>query len=129
MANVRLLKPELEQLLNLTLGLDGSIQDATFFTGLYSEDGELYVRFSCFGNLFTVWEDSPKWPLSPIVLRQAIELIQTHGFTHIGYDDLGELYSGQNPYFHRHGAHWACLKDGVLCDESASWWHRFFDYI
>lgn len=124
---VRRLKPELEQFINLTLLMDGGVQDASYVTGLCSEDRVLCIRFSSWGYFFTIWDDSPRNPLSTADFEPIVVLIEKHGFVHVNYDHLGELYDGQNEFFQREK--WNRLRDGVVRKERASWWIRYFDFM
>lgn len=126
-AQVRGLKPEVERFLNLSLTLEDEIQDAAFVAGLYSEDRVVCIRFSAWGRFFTIWDDSTEHPLSTEQFEPVIRFIEKHGFVHIDYDALGELYAGPNDYFNK--KNWGQLQYGVFVKDRASWWARYFDFI
>ncbi len=124
--SVRRLKPELERFLNIPLFLLDGVQDASFVADICSEDRIFCLRFSAWGNFFTIWDESSQNPLSTNEFEPVITLIQKRGFVHINYDDLGESYEGQNEHYKKET--WDRLRDGVIRKEKASWWVRYFDY-
>lgn len=120
-SRVRRLKPEIEQLVGRPFEIDENVQDASFFTDLSLHtpsakpnfiDTVLAVRFSAFGNLFTVWSACSSEQLPPSVVEQVIKTTENHGFIYVNADELNEPYTGQHEGF-----------------KTMSWWIRFFDYI
>ena len=121
MTRVRALVPALEAIVGQALTVDKDVQDASFFTDVachreVSLPGAgrvltpiLSVRFSCFGDLFTVTSAED---VSPSVLDQVIARVAGAGFVHVPASDLSEPYTGRHPSF-----------------QATTWWIRFFDYL
>jgi hypothetical protein len=125
MSRVRALKSRLESIAGHTFIMDDNVQDASFFTDLAILGGERYVsgigtvvgsriiiRFSCFGNLFTVYSTSEDEKLEESIVEKIIAEAQRHGFVYIEADGLEERYTGVNPHL-----------------KGQSWWIRYFDYL
>lgn len=121
MTRVRALVPSLEAIVARPLTVDGNVQDASFFTEVachreVSHPGMgcvlepiIAVRFSCFGDLFTVVSAAG---VAPSVLEQVIARVADAGFVHVPASELSEPYTGRHPSFH-----------------TTTWWIRFFDYL
>ena len=122
---VRALRAIVEGIVGRRFEIDDNVQDASFFAdlGLYEEhknsrgsvvrQAVLAVRFSCFGNLFTVWStchDSVK--LSQEVIDAVIKAVSDRGYTYVPAEELDSEYNGTNPHL-----------------RGSSWWIRFFDYL
>jgi hypothetical protein len=116
---VRAVAADLERALGIPFQLDDQIQDASFFAALaaFQFDGHrkqeciLSIRFSAFGNFFTIWQ----WRCTIIPtsdLERVISIVRSAGFEYVDAEALGQSYTGNHPGF-RH----------------ASWWARFFDYL
>lgn len=71
------------------------------------------VRFSCFGNLFTIWRSSPSEKLTQQKVEAIVEAVEANGFVYVDEASLNEPYSGTNKYL----------------QYLDSWWHRYFDYL
>jgi len=120
-SRVRRLKPEIEHLVGRAFEMDENVQDASFFTDLSLHksagkpnylDTVFAIRFSAFGNLFTVWSYCSSERLPITVVNQVIKKTEDHGFNYINADELNEQYSGRHEGF-----------------KTTSWWNRFFDYV
>lgn len=120
LARVIRLQPALERLAGRPFVLDASVEDAGFFADLSNQQaGEgrrcietvLALRFSNFGQLFTVWSVAPE-PLPVPLVAVLVEAAGAAGFHYVCADDLDEAYTGTHRLF-RH----------------ASWWERYFDYF
>jgi hypothetical protein len=125
MSRVRALKSRLESITGHTFIMDENVQDASFFTDLAILSGERYfsgigtavgsrivIRFSCFGNLFTVYSTLEDEKLEESIVQDIIAEVQRHGFVYIEADGLEEKYTGVNPHL-----------------KGQSWWTRYFDYL
>lgn len=125
MSRVRALKARLESLFGHTFTMDESVQDASFFADLTIAGGERYVpgagkvagskiviRFSCFGDLFTVYSTSEDERLEQVVVTGIVDEVRRHGFVYVEADGLEETYTGVNPHL-----------------RGQSWWVRYFDYL
>lgn len=128
MANVVDLKYDLDRIVGLPFEIEDRIFDASYFAELEIKEptptkifdlGEITfrvvrLRFSCFGNFFTLLEESLKGRLSRPVIAEIIAAAETRGFVYIDEGILlEEPYSGCNSE----------LQD------LASWWERYFDYM
>ncbi len=120
LARVSRLKPVLERLAGQSFVLDASVEDAGFVADLsIQRPGEggrcietvLALRFSNFGQLFTVWSVLPE-PLPEPLVAVLVEAASAAGFHYVCTDELDEAYTGSHRLF-RH----------------ASWWERYFDYF
>jgi hypothetical protein len=125
MSRVKASKSGLESLVGLTFLIDENVQDASFFTELAILGRERYVsgigkivgskiviRFSCFGNLFTVYSTSEDEKLEESIVEIIIAEVARHGFVYVEADGLEEKYTGVNPHL-----------------QGQSWWVRYFDYL
>ncbi len=121
MARIREIKPRLEEIIGLPLDIDQNVQDASFFTELsFSKPSErsnyvdiiIGIRFSAFGNLFTVWSSGSSEPLDPAKLKRIIDTIEQYGLKYVDAESLAEPYTGANEVF-----------------KGETWWIRFFDYV
>jgi hypothetical protein len=68
----------------------------------------LAVRFSSFGNLFTVWSNTT---LPKLTIESVVSLLESSGFLYVLPECLDEPYTGQNAVF-----------------LGQPWRVRFFDY-
>ena len=122
------LKYELEKIVGRSFELEDRIFDSSYFAELDIKEptpakvldlGEVTLRvvrlrFSCFGNLFTILEESLIDKLSLSVIKEIIAAAESHGFVYI---DEGILL--EEPYT-------GCNKE---LKDISSWWERYFDYI
>lgn len=124
-ARVDALRPLVEQLTGHSFEVSLR-QDASFYGDLTSqyrrEDGNeiltlLAVRFSNFGDLFTVWSIGAR-ELPADVVAQVIELTRDHGFVYVAYEALRAPYTGVVEGF----------KDLTKVSVS-NWFTRFFDHL
>lgn len=120
MVRVAVLRKPLEEICGYSLELDTAVQDASFFTELYARDpvprqhpaaGQvvetfLAVRFSSFGQFFTIWGCSSERPITNELRMRVAEFVSHHGFLYVP-PDLLEL---SHPEF-------------------GTWWTRYFDYL
>lgn len=109
--------PYLKELIGKPIVLDDKMQDASFFAEL-SHDEDLSVsgfniRFSAFGNLFTLWQMHNSFTVTPEVKQKVIDFVSSKGFTYIDPTDLGEEYPGKE-----YGIPSIC-----------TWWDRYFDWL
>lgn len=124
-SRVRALKSRLEFIVGHEFVMDENVQDASFFTDLAISGQEHYVsgigkvigsriviRFSCFGNLFTIFATSDGEKLDESIVDGIIAEVQRHGFIYVEANVLEETYSGINPHL-----------------EGQTWWVRYFDYL
>jgi hypothetical protein len=120
-ARVASLQPELERIAGRTFVLDDKPQDASFFGDLSIQqpgpepnciDTLFAVRFSNFGDLFTIWNHCHAEELPEAVAAKLVSSVEQAGFRFIPAAALDELYSGRHPGF-----------------SGAAWWLRFFDYL
>lgn len=120
---VEALRPILERVVGHSLVIDKNVQDASFFTDLSwkapSREDPRYihtivaVRFSSFGDLFTVWNHcSSDIRLSEVIVQQIAATVEGNGFIYISIKELDKPYTGTNQAF-----------------IGRSWWYRFFDYL
>lgn len=130
LARVRALQPIVEQAVGQQFELDTNVQDASFFTELVirEQDAQYHpmlgqafytifaVRFSAFGNLFTVWGNSPTNQVNKELISKVISIAQEHGFVYIDAVSLDEPYSGESTTF---------MEDVRV----PTWWGRFFDCL
>jgi hypothetical protein len=121
MSRVELIVPEVEQIIGRPLELDTAVEDASFFTEISLRqpaakagfiDALIAVRFSAFGELFTVWTSCPDHPLPKTVVQRSIAAVEEHGFRYVDEDSLAEPYGGANPAF-----------------AGQMWGYRFFEYL
>lgn len=122
------LKYDLEQIVGRLFELEDRIFDASYFAELDIKEptpikvldlGEVTLRvvrlrFSCFGNFFTIFEESLIDKLSPSIIKDVIAAAESHGFVYI---DEGILL--EEPYT-------GCNKE---LKDISSWWERYFEYI
>lgn len=124
LARIRPLQSELERLTGLSFQLDGA-QDATFFADLSARDPVprklnshliietfVAVRFSAFGNLFTIWSTSSMRPLTDEERFRIAELVSSVNFLYAPVELLELPYCGVQ--FSKHG--------------TRDWWQHFFEY-
>jgi hypothetical protein len=121
MARVQALRPALDALAGLHLGLDDQVQDASFFAELAAlREGDVpgvgramialvLVRFSCFGQLCCVQVADDQDPTLAVRLE---DTLRQAGYVPVPVDELDTPYTGPNQR----------LRD-------ASWRIRFFDYL
>ncbi|MBL4637357.1 MAG: hypothetical protein JKY56_26110 [Kofleriaceae bacterium] len=121
MRRVRVLVPRLEQLVGQSLSTDENVQDASFFTDVacYREASHpgigkvlvpiIAIRFSAFGNLFTVTKADD---FDDDAFTSAREMTSKAGYLYVPADQLDEPYTGANPHL-----------------ANTTWWTRFFDYL
>lgn len=124
MKRVEELKPKLDTILGRSLELDKNVQDASFFTelsilepptaGLNIYQCVLGIRFSSFGNLFTVWSTSIAEKVDEAKVAGVIAETEAAGFIYIDAETLEEKYTGKNQY---------------LAGNIENWRERFFDYL
>jgi hypothetical protein len=124
MKRVEDLKPKLNAIIGRPLELDLHVQDASFFTDLAilepPNDGVnvyhyvLGIRFSSFGNFFTVWSNSVSEKIEDAKIAQVIAETEAAGFIYVDAETLEQKYTGKNQY---------------LVGEIENWWSRFFDYL
>ena len=119
------LQCDLERIVGRPFELEDRIFDSSYFAELDIKEptptkvldlGEVTfrvvrLRFSCFGNFFTIIEESLIDKLTRSVIKDLIAAAEDHGFVYI---DEGILL--EEPYT-------GCNKD------FSSWWERYFDYI
>ena len=122
------LKYDLERIAGRPFDLEDRILDASYFAELEIRDatptkvldlGEVTfrvvrLRFSCFGQFFTILEESLTDRLSRSIIKDLIAAAEDHGFVYI---DEGVLL--EEPYT-------GCNKE---LKDLSSWWERYFDYI
>jgi hypothetical protein len=123
MRRVESLKPELDRIVGEPFKLDKNVQGASFFTDLTLIDKKtidpkyiyilLGVRFSCFGNLFAIWNSSPSESISREKIGAIIKAVEAYGFVYVDEESLNEPYSGNNKYL----------------QHLNNWWYRYFDYL
>jgi len=124
MRRVEDLKPKLDTILGRSLQLDKNVQDASFFTELSILESPkngmniyhcvLGVRFSSFGNLFTVWSNSIVEKINEARVAKVIAETEEAGFIYIDTETLEQRYTGKNQY---------------LAGNIENWRERFFDYL
>lgn len=73
----------------------------------------LSVRFSSFGNFFTVWSNSIREKIVGAKIAEVIAETENAGFVYIDAETLEQKYTGKN-------RHLANLEN---------WWLRYFDYL
>jgi hypothetical protein len=123
MKKVEELKPKLNSIAGKPFELDVNVQDASFFTELAILEPPIYgvnmyhyvlgVRFSSFGNFFTVWSNSIKEKIDDTKIDEIISETEEAGFVYIDAETLEQKYTGRNKY---------------LADIE-NWWARYFDYL
>lgn len=128
MDSVEELKYDLDRIVGRPFEIKDNIYDASYFAELEIKEpspikvldiGEVTLRivrlrFSCFGNFFTILEESLTEKLSRSVIKKIIAAAKARGFIYIDEGILlEEPYTGCNKEFGFHG----------------SWWERYFDYI
>lgn len=129
MEKVYIIKNKIENIISNELIIDEWVQDASFFTELSileksqnkrKNNGESFVylyelsiRFSSFGNMVTIFNNTENNVLSKYPIKEIINMLQSNGYIYINSDSLDEPYDGINKYISN--------KD--------TWWTRYFDYI
>lgn len=118
------LQPKLNAIVGKTFQLDLNVQDASFFTELaifepsgYGVNAYHYVlgvRFSGFGNFFTVWSNSLSEKIDEAKIAEVIAETEAAGFVYIDGETLERKYTGKNKY---------------LAGNIENWWSRYFDYL
>jgi len=124
LARIAPLQQELGRLTGLSFEVREA-QDATFFAELDAYDPnpktlhgtsciETYVgvRFSAFGNLFTIWSTSSTRPLADEERLKIAAVVSNAGFLYAPLELLKLPYSGVK--FSQQGAQ--------------DWWYHFFEY-
>jgi hypothetical protein len=123
MARVANLRVVLSSLVGHPLEQDQNVQDASFFTDLYYRDpvpqefagiGKaiatvVAVRFSCFGDLFSIWGNSERYPLTQELVATIAEYVSGQGFVYVPSDLLD--------------------KESESPTGLGTWALRYFDYI
>lgn len=122
------LKSDLDRIVGRPFEINDRICNASYFAELSIKEprpiqvlnlGEVTLkvvclRFSCFGNFFTISEESLTETLSQSVLKDIIEAAEARGLVYIDEDILiNEPYTG-------------CNKE---LRNLSSWWERYFEYI
>ncbi|GIK38789.1 MAG: hypothetical protein BroJett011_26220 [Chloroflexota bacterium] len=123
LARVKELKPTIKKIVGRSLVLHDYFQYPTsFFADLSVEElhtadtGQTYIRtivgirFSCFGNLFTIWSSSSE-PLEAKKITAIVEAVEARGFVYIDMASLDEPYYAEN---HR---------------LSGTWWDQYFELL
>ena len=110
-ARVIELKYDLDRIVGRPFEIEDRIFDASYFAELEIKEpsptkvldlGEVTLRvvrlrFSCFGNFFTILEESLIEKLSRSVIKEIIESAEVHGFVYIDEEILiEEPYTGCN---------------------------------
>ena len=128
MASVIELKYDLDRIVDRPFEIEDRIFDASYFAELEIKEpspikvldlGEVTLRvvrlrFSCFGNFFTILEESLIEKLSRSVIKEIIAAAEVHGFVYIDEEILiEEPYTG-------------CNKE---LEDLGSWWESYFKYI
>ena len=128
MASVIELKYDLDRIVGRPFEIEDRIFDASYFAELEIKEpspikvldlGEVTLRvvclrFSCFGNFFTILEESLIEKLSRSVIKEIIAAAEVYGFVFIDEKILiEEPYTG-------------CNKE---LEDLGSWWERYFEYI
>lgn len=123
MRRVEALKPKLNAIVGKYFKLDENVQDASFFTELAILEPPIYgvnmyhyvlsIRFSSFGNFFTVWSNSISEKIEDAKINEVIAQTEADGFIYIDAETLGQKYTGKNPHL----------------SDLANWWSRYFDYL
>ena len=128
MESVIALKYNLDKIVGRSFEIEDRIFDSSYFAELEIMDpspikipdlGEVTLRvirlsFSCFGNSFTILEESFIEKLNRSVIKEIISAAEVHGFVYIDEDILlDEPYTG-------------CNKE---LEDLGSWWERYFEYI
>ena len=122
------LQNDLEKIVGQPFELNDRICDASYFAELDIKESKaikvldlgevtfriVRLRFSCFGNFFTVLEESLLHKLDASVIKDIIAVSKSHDFVYIDEDILlEESYTG-------------CNKELEYID---SWWERYFDLM
>jgi len=124
MKRVEDLKPKLSAIVGKSFEMDLNVQDASFFTELQILEPPNYgvnmyhyvlgVRFSSFGNFFTVWSNSISEKIDDAKIAEVIATTEAAGFVYMDAETLEQKYTGKNQY---------------LVGDVENWWSRFFDYM
>lgn len=118
---VEALLPEIERIVGGALQLDTNIEDASYFAeASLQKTGEranyieflFAIRFSSFGNLFTIWSSERSHGLPAFNLEELLSAAKENGFVYVDIETLKGPYSGSNESCH-----------------AATWWDRFFAYF
>ena len=127
-ARVVELKYDLDGIVGRPFEIEDRIFDSSYFAELEIKEaapikvfdlGEVTLRivrlrFSCFGNFFTIMEESLTEKLNRSTIKEIIASAETHGFIYVDEEILlDEPYTGCNEE----------LKD------LGSWWERYFEYM
>ncbi len=119
------LQSDLEKIVGWPFELEDRIFDVSYFAELDIKEpaptkvldlGEVTfrivrLRFSCFGNFFTILEESLTGKLTQSVIKGLIAAAENHGFVYVDEEILlEEPYTGCNKEFY-------------------SWWERYFDLV
>jgi len=117
------IKPKLDAIAGEPFELDLNVQDASFFTELHILEPANYgvnmyyyvlgIRFSSFGNFFTVWSNSISEKIDISKIAEIISETEAAGFVFIDAETLEQKYTGKN-------RHLANLDN---------WRLRYFDYL
>jgi hypothetical protein len=105
---IHLLSQQVEKVLGVPcVWIDDTVQDANHCATISIAD--LEIRFSCYGNLFTVnlLEEIPDTFSARIV-----PVVEASGYVYVSEDELYQPYSGSNERY-----------------IGKTWWDRFFDYM
>lgn len=124
MKRVEDLKPKLNAIVGKPLELDLNVQNASFFADLFIIEPPIYggsmyhyvlgIRFSSFGNFFTVWSNSVSEKIGEAKITEVIAETEAAGFVYVDAATLEQEYTGKNQY---------------LAGDVGNWWCRYFDYI
>jgi hypothetical protein len=122
------IKSRLAAELGIDLDIDEEVQDASFITELYllvpgarSTHStvfiyELCIRFSAFGNLFTIFAESGVPDARRFDLVRIRNVVEDKGFFYVEPVELHSPYDGANE---------AIREDPT----GQTWWTRYFDYL
>jgi len=124
MKRVEDLKPKLNAIVGKPLELDLNVQDVSFFADLSIIEPPIYgvnmlhyvlgIRFSSFGNFFTVWSNSISEKIDDAKITEVIAETEAAGFVYVDAETLEQEYTGKNQY---------------LTGDVGNWWRRYFDYM
>jgi hypothetical protein len=128
---VKQVKPLIENVINQTLQIDESVQDASFFTELFILDEsqrkfrdaglshmhyvDFAIRFSAFGSLVSIYcSRNNSDYLDKYPIEKVLKILKESGYVFVESSHLQEPYDG----LHK-----------SLRNSGSSWWIRYFDYL